>query len=149
MKAHPILTTFHRVNVYTSHSQSSGATTTSVRHTYTVHCHDGRKFVFKPPHARVQDLGESIEVQVARMKQFMSQGQPAPIRGKTGVDLFDLNAECSPHVRVQEEVEKDNSRNNHAGNNAGGCTCVSNQLENASEQAQAFDDDHGPVGPAL
>ena len=49
MKAHPVLTTFHRVNVYTSHSQSSGATTTSVRHTYTVHCHDGRSFVFKPP----------------------------------------------------------------------------------------------------
>ena len=71
-----VLTTFHRVNVYTSHNQSSGATTTSVRHTYTVHCHDGRKFVFKPPLARVEDLGESIEVQVARMKQFMSQGQP-------------------------------------------------------------------------
>ena len=74
MKAHPILTTFHRVNVYTSHNQSTGANTTSVRHTYTVHCHDGRKFVFKLPLARVQDLGESIEVQVARMKQCMSQG---------------------------------------------------------------------------
>ena len=49
MKAHPVLTTFHRVNVYTFHGQSSEATTTSVRHTYTVHCHDGRKFVFKPP----------------------------------------------------------------------------------------------------
>ena len=70
-----VLTTFHRVNIYTSHNQSTGATTTSVRHTYTVHCHDGRKFVFKPPLARVEDLGESIEVQVARMKQFMSQGQ--------------------------------------------------------------------------
>ena len=72
--AYPVLTTFHRVNVYTFHSQSSEATTTSVRHTYTVHCHDGRKFVFKLPLARVQDLGESIEVQVARMKQCMSQG---------------------------------------------------------------------------
>jgi len=29
-----------------------------------------------------------------------------------------LNAECSPHVRVEEEVEEDNSRNNHPGNEA-------------------------------
>jgi hypothetical protein len=72
-----VLTTFHKVHVSTStsYNQSSGyaTTRTSVHHTYTVHCYDGRKFIFKSPLAHVQDLGEDIEVQVARIKQPQSQ----------------------------------------------------------------------------
>lgn len=72
-----VLTGFHRmsVNVSTTQNQSTGfaTTTTTIRHTYTVHCHDGRKFVFKSPLAGVQDLREDIEVQLARLKHWQSQ----------------------------------------------------------------------------
>lgn len=67
-----VLTTFHKVSVSTSttHYQSGGtSTSTSIKHAYTVHCHDGRKFVFDSTLGKVQDLAETIEVEVARRRQ--------------------------------------------------------------------------------
>jgi hypothetical protein len=66
-----------RVTTSTSYNQTTGmaTTSTSLRHIYTVHCHDGRKFVFKSPLARVQNLAEDIEVQIARMKHMQSQSR--------------------------------------------------------------------------
>ncbi len=65
-----VLTVFHKVQVSSSRNQSTGATSTSIRHAYTVHCRDGRKFVLKSPLARLQDLAETIEVQAARFKRY-------------------------------------------------------------------------------
>lgn len=66
-----VLTVFHKVSVRTNTTQyqSGGtSTSTSISHTYTVHCHDGRKFTFNSTLGKVQDLAETIEVQVARYR---------------------------------------------------------------------------------
>jgi len=68
-----VLTIFHGVSVSTSttSSQSGGtSTSTSIEHTYTVHCQDGRKFVFDSRTlGKVQELAEAIEVEVARRRR--------------------------------------------------------------------------------
>lgn len=66
-----VLTVTHRMDVTTHvHQQSNGGSTasTSVRHRYTIHCHDGRKFLLDSHllGRKVQELAETIEVQRAR-----------------------------------------------------------------------------------
>lgn len=71
-----VLKVFHKVTSSTSTSTNQqGFTTTSTRlsHTYTVHCHDGRKFVFNSTLGKVQDLAETIEVQAARAAHASEQ----------------------------------------------------------------------------
>jgi hypothetical protein len=68
------LTVTHNVKVTsTTHQSASGATSTStsVRHRYTVHCHDGRKILFDSAifGGKVQKLGETLQVEVARWNQ--------------------------------------------------------------------------------
>lgn len=68
------LTVTHDVKVTrTTNRSASGATytSTSVRHKYTVHCHDGRKILFDGAifGGKVQRLGETLQVEVARWNQ--------------------------------------------------------------------------------
>ena len=68
------LTVTHNVKVTsTTHRSASGATSTStsVRHRYTVHCHDGRTILFDSAlfGGKVQRLGETLQVEVARWNQ--------------------------------------------------------------------------------
>ena len=69
-----VLQTFKKVSVSTTHYRSSttgasAGSSTSIHYTYSVHCHDGRKFVFDSTLGRVQDLAETIEVEVARHRR--------------------------------------------------------------------------------
>lgn len=61
-----ILTVTHRMDVTTHHHEQSSST--SVRHRYTIHCHDGRKFLLDSHllGRKVQELAETVEVQRAR-----------------------------------------------------------------------------------
>jgi hypothetical protein len=66
-----ILTVTHKVDVTrTTHQYQSGGsyTTTSVSHKFTVHCQDGRKILFDKTSCgrKVQELGETIQVELAR-----------------------------------------------------------------------------------
>lgn len=65
-----ILTIVHGVNVTTTRHQTQGGgsyTTTSVSHTFTVHCYDGRKILFDSTSCgKVEELGETIQVELAR-----------------------------------------------------------------------------------
>ena len=68
------LTVTHNVKVTrTTHQSASGTpyTSTSVRHKYTVHCRDGRKILFDSAifGGKVQKLGETLQVEVARWNQ--------------------------------------------------------------------------------
>ncbi|HEY7347544.1 MAG TPA: DUF6585 family protein [Ktedonobacterales bacterium] len=68
------ITVTHNVKVSRStHQSASGvtSTSTSVRHRYTVHCHDGRKILFDSAlfGGKVQKLGETLQVEVARWNQ--------------------------------------------------------------------------------
>ncbi len=40
----------------------------SIRRSYTIHCRDGRKFVFQEPLTRLEDLAERVETHVRRVK---------------------------------------------------------------------------------
>ncbi len=69
-----ILTVTHKVDVTrTTHQYQSGGsyTTTSVRHKFTVHCQDGRKILFDSNSCgrKVEELGETIQVELARRNQ--------------------------------------------------------------------------------
>ncbi len=66
-----VLMVFNRTSVSTSETQNEyggTSTSTSINHKYAVHCHDGRKFVFDNSLSKVEDLGERIEVEVARRR---------------------------------------------------------------------------------
>jgi hypothetical protein len=65
-----ILTITHGVKVTTTRNQGGG-TSSSVRHTFTVHCRDGRKILLDSNvfGGKVQQLGEAIQVELARYNQ--------------------------------------------------------------------------------
>jgi hypothetical protein len=69
-----VLTVFNKTSVSTNttHNQYGGtSTSTSIHHKYAVHCHDGRKFVFDDSLSKVEDLAETIEVEVARRRTMV------------------------------------------------------------------------------
>ncbi len=64
-----VLMVFNKTSVSTSttrNEQGFASTHSSIDHKYSVHCHDGRKFVFDDTLNRVEDLAEKIEVEVVR-----------------------------------------------------------------------------------
>jgi hypothetical protein len=66
-----VLMVFNRTSINRSTTQNEyggTSTSTSINHKYAVHCHDGRKFVFDNSLGKVEDLGERIEVEVARRR---------------------------------------------------------------------------------
>jgi len=69
-----VLMVFNRTSVSksTTHNEYGGtSTSTTINHKYAVHCHDGRKFVFDNSLSKVEDLGERIEVEVARRRTMV------------------------------------------------------------------------------
>jgi hypothetical protein len=69
-----VLMVFNRTSVSrsTTHNEYGGSSeSTSINHKYAVHCHDGRKFVFDNSLRKVEDLGERIEVEVARRRMMV------------------------------------------------------------------------------
>ncbi len=67
-----VATIFHKITeqVHTTRYQSGGTSTTrTTSHSYTINCHDGRRFVFDSTLGRVKRLGETIEYEVARLKR--------------------------------------------------------------------------------
>jgi hypothetical protein len=69
-----VLMVFNRTSVSSSTTQNEyggTSTSTSVNRKYAVHCHDGRKFVFDNSLGKVEDLGERIEVEVARRRAMV------------------------------------------------------------------------------
>jgi hypothetical protein len=67
-----VATIFHKVteHVSTTRYESGGSSTLrSTSHTFTINCHDGRRFVFDSTLSRVKRLGETIENEVARLRR--------------------------------------------------------------------------------
>jgi hypothetical protein len=59
---------FRWEQVLTTTNKVSASSDTDTSRTYTVHCHDGRKFAFDGTLANMDDLAEQIEVAIARQR---------------------------------------------------------------------------------